>query len=144
MLKRPDHHDAEIVMRLYDLRREPVMREARRAVGGFWPRSYEEVGALLKLEHPLNAAFRQVSSYWEMAYGFARHGIVHADLLLESGGEGILLLAKMEPHLERLRKEYSPVAFRNAEWASKECEEGRRLIERFRIRRRQVLEAKSA
>lgn len=38
----PDHHDAEIVMRLYDLRREPVMRESREALNtGFWPGSYD-------------------------------------------------------------------------------------------------------
>jgi len=39
----PDHHDAEIVMRLYDLRRENVMRESREAINTqFWPRSFEE------------------------------------------------------------------------------------------------------
>jgi hypothetical protein len=140
----PDHHDAEIVMRLYDLRREALMRESRKAVAAFWPRSYDELFAVLKPDHPLNAPFRQVSTYWEMAYGFARHGIVHADLLLETGGEGIFLFAKAEPYLERFRQEYSAVALRNAEWASRECAEGRRLLEVFRARVRKVLETKPA
>jgi hypothetical protein len=142
--KEPDHHDAEIVMKLYELRREALMRESRKALGAFWPRSYDELAAVLKPEHPLNAAYRQVSSYWEMAYGFARHGIVHAELLLESGGEGILLFAKVEPYLQRLRQEYSAVAFRHAEWASRECAEGRRHLEVFRQRVRKMLEAKPA
>lgn len=138
----PDHQDAEIVMRLYDLRREALMRESRKAVAGFHPRSYDELSAVLKPDHPLNAAFRQVSTYWEMAYGFARHGIVHADLLLESGGEGIFLFAKVEPYLQRLRQDYSAVAFRHAEWVSRECAEGRRLLEVFRGRIKKALEAK--
>ena len=140
----PDHRDAEIVMKLYDLRREALIRESRKALAAFYPRTYDELAAVLKPDHPLNAPFRQVSTYWEMAYGFARHGIVHADLLLETGGEGIFLFAKVEPHLQRLRQEYSAVAFRHAEWASRECAEGRRLIEVFRARVRKVLETKPA
>ena len=140
----PDHQDAEIVMKLYDLRREALMRESRKALSAFYPRGYDELAAVLKPDHPLNAPFRQVSTYWEMAYGFARHGIVHADLLLETGGEGIFLFAKVEPHLQRLRQEYSAVAFRHAEWASRECAEGRRLIEVFRARVRKMLETKPA
>jgi hypothetical protein len=60
---KPDHHDAELVLKLYDLRREPVMRASRDAMlGKFWPKSYEDFVAVTKFDHPLNAAFRQVSS----------------------------------------------------------------------------------
>ena len=46
----PDHHDAELVLRVYDLRREPVMREARSAINGqFWPKSYDDVAAVLRV-----------------------------------------------------------------------------------------------
>ena len=41
-------------------------------------------------DHPLNVAFRQVTGYWEMVYGMARHGIVHADFLVENNGEGLI------------------------------------------------------
>jgi hypothetical protein len=75
----PDHRDAELVLRLYDLRREPVMRASRLAIVKFLPRSYDDVAALIKPDHPDNAAWRQVSSYFEMAYSFARNGIVPAD-----------------------------------------------------------------
>lgn len=136
----PDHHDAELALRVYELRREPVMRESRAAmIQKFWPKTYEDVLAVTKAEHPLNPAYRQVGSFWEMVYGFARHGVVHADFWLESNGEGLLVFAKVAPHLERLRAEVSATAFRNAEWVSRECAEGRRLFGVFTERVKKTL-----
>ena len=114
----PDHHDADLVLKLYDLRREPVMRESRKAINRtFWPKSYDDLMAVAaNPDHPLNAAFRQTSSYWEMVYGMAKYGIIHADFLMESSGEGLLLFAKVHPFLTAFRAATSPVAFQNAEW----------------------------
>ena len=76
----PDHHDAELVLQLYDLRRETVMRESRNAINSkFWPRNADEAVAVTGSEHPLNVAFRQTSGYWKMVFGMARHGIIHLD-----------------------------------------------------------------
>lgn len=130
----PDHRDAELVLRLYDLRREPVMRESRKAIVKFLPRSYDDVAALIKPDHPDNAAWRQVSSYFEMAYGFARHGIVPADFLAENAGEGLLLFAKIAPYLEQLRAETAPTALRNAEWLVEHSEYASTRVELFKAR----------
>lgn len=136
MKEKADHHDAEIVLKLYDLRREKVMRESRNAVNGtFWPKSYEDVKAIMvQMDHPLNAPLRQVASYWEMAYGFAKQGVVNVDLLLDSSGEGFLLFAKMQPYLTQLRKEYSPMMFQNTEWIATETIPGRQRFEMIRKR----------
>lgn len=139
----PDHHDVEMLLRVYELRREAVMRQSRDALRSqFWPRSYDDVAAVLRADHPLNAAYRQVSTYWEMVYGMVRHGIVHAEYFLESNGEGLFLFAKVAPHLDRLRKEYSPMVFRNAEWVATQCEPGRRLYEVIQARVRRMMEAR--
>lgn len=139
----PDHHDAELAIRVYELRREPVMRESRAAIiQKFWPRSFEDVQAIAKGDHPLNAAYRQVGSYWEMVYGFAKHGVVHPDFWLESNGEGLFVFARVAPFLERIRAELSPTAFRNAEWISKESAEGRRLLQMFSERVKKALASK--
>jgi len=139
----PDHNDAEIVLKLYDLRREAVMRQSRDAIGSqFWPKTYEDFSAVTKPDHPLNTAFRQVSTYWEMAYSFARHGIVNADFLIENSTEGLFLYAKVQPFLERFHREANPMAFRNAEWISTQCDEGRRRFEFVQARVRKMLEAK--
>ena len=138
----PDHHDAELILKLYDLRRESVMRDSRNAINAkFWPKSYEDFIALTKPDHPQNAAFRQTSSYWEMVYGMARHGIVHGDYLIENNGEGLFLYAKIQPYLERFRKEQaSPTAFQNAEWISKNTEEGKRRFETIQNRVKKMAE----
>lgn len=131
----PDHHDAELVLRLYELRRDDVMRESRRAlVTTFLPTSFEEVLAVTKAEHPLNDAFRQCSSYWEMTYAMARHGVMHADFMLESNGEGLLLFSRIEPWLAEYRAQVNPMGFRNAEWVATHSEMGRLIAERFRKR----------
>lgn len=136
----PDHHDAELVLKLYDLRREPVMRESRKTMLQFLPRSYEELIAVTVFTHPSNAAYRQVSSYWEMAYSFARHGVIHADFLVENAGEGLILFVKVEPYLERLRQDISPLAYRNAEWIATQCESGKRIHGLVRARVAKMLE----
>ncbi len=131
----PDHHDADLVLRLYDLRREATMREARRYIGAeFWPTSAEQLIAITRADHPGNASFRQVVTYWEMAFGLARHGIVNPDYLAENSGEGFFIFAKVYPWLEEYRTASSARAFRNAEWLSTQCEVGRDLFTFFRHR----------
>ena len=139
----PDYQDAELALRVYDLRRESVMRESRHLVNSqFWPKTFDDVKAVYQSGHSLNAAFRQVGTYWEMVYGIVRHGIVSPDYFMESNGEGLFVYARVAPHLQKLRAELSPSAFRNAEWVSQECAEGRRLFELFSTRVRKVLGTK--
>ena len=138
----PDHHDADLALRVYDLRRETVMRESRAAINQkFWPKTIEDVQAIVKPEHPLNAAYRQVASFWEMVYGFAKHGIVHPDFWLESNGEGLFVFAKVAPFLDRIR-EVSPTAYTNAEWIARESAVGQRLFALFSERVKKALASK--
>lgn len=131
----PDYHDADLVIRLYELRRETVMRVSRDTINGkFLPRTYEDLLAITAPDHPMNAAFRQVSSYWEMVYGMARHGIAHAEYLVENNAEGLLLFVKVAPYLERFRKDRAATAFQHAEWAARETGVGRQRFEMFKKR----------
>jgi hypothetical protein len=140
----PDHHDADLVIKLYDLRREPVMRESRNAINAkFWPRSAEEVIAVTANEHPLNTAFRQTSAYWEMVYGMASHGIIHPDFLVENSGEGLFLFARVEPYLAAVRQATSPRMFRNAEWVVANCLTAQAFMERYRARIKRTLESRA-
>lgn len=144
MLKEtPDHFDADLVLKIYDLRREEVMRESRNAINrDYWPRNAEEALAVLRPDHPLNRAWRQTSTYWEMVYSMARNGVVHADFLAENNGEGLLLYARVEPYLDALRQATSPRSFRNAEWVAKETETGRTIADTFRARVQKILASK--
>jgi hypothetical protein len=144
MLKEsPDHFDADLVLRIYDLRREEVMRESRDAMTrDFWPRTAEEALEVLRTDHPLNRPYRQTSAYWEMVYSMARHGIIHGDFLVENNAEGLLLFARVEPFLNQLRAASSPRAFRNAEWVATQTEMGRVIMEGFRARVAKTLAGK--
>jgi hypothetical protein len=142
-IETPDHHDAQLALRVYELRREAVMRESRNAINQkLWPRSYDDVQAVLKGDHPLNAAYRQVNTYWEMVYGMVKHRIVHPEYFMESNGEGVFLFARMEPYLESLRRDTSPLAYQNAEWVTRETARGKLQLELFRSRVRKMLESK--
>jgi hypothetical protein len=139
----PDYQDADLVLRVYEMRREPVMRASRDAVNGkFWPANYEEAKAITTAMHEFNAAYRQTGTYWEMVYGLVKHGIVDAEYFMETNGEGLLLYAKMEPYVEQLRKEFNPYVFRNTEWVAQETQRGRGLLEVFRGRVKKALEAR--
>lgn len=142
----PDHHDADLVVKLYELRREPVMRESRSSlVAKFLPASFDDLIAVTKPDHPLNAAFRQCTTYWEMVYSMARHGVVNGEFLMESSGEGLLLFTRIEPWLEQFRAQLgNPLALRNAEWIAKETELGRTIADRFRKRVQAHLQAAQA
>jgi hypothetical protein len=98
--------DAEIILKLYELRTETVMRQARAWVGGeFWPKTAEEYFAVS--ENPADAHnpwLRQVLSYWEMAAAMVVHGAVSAELFVDCNGEGFFLLAKFAPILDAVRE----------------------------------------
>jgi len=139
----PDHHDAELLIQVYDLRREAVMRAARRAIQrDFWPKTWADLESVLAAEHPLNEPYRQTGTYWEMVYSMVRHGIVSPAFWLENNGEGMFLFVKVEPFLDKLRAAGQPYAFRNAEWVAKECPEGRPLYDRIKARVAQLAAAR--
>lgn len=98
--------DAEIILKLYELRTESVMRQARAwMTGEFWPNTAEEFFAVaLNSADPHNAHFRQVTTYWEMAAAMVLHGAVSADLFVDCNGEGFFILAKFAHILEPIRE----------------------------------------
>ena len=133
--KKASPADGELILKLYDLRREAVMRQARLDMfTQFIPKSYEEFLAVTKGDHPLNTAYRMVSSYWEMAGSLAKQGALHAELLGENCGEGLFMFAKAQPYLERLRKDLAPTAFVNMEWVVKNSKEAARRLEPIKKR----------
>jgi hypothetical protein len=99
-------HDAEIILKLYELRTEAVMREARAwMTGEFWPATAEDYYAVAENPtHPHNAHLRQVLSYWDMAAAMVLHGAVSAELFTDCNGEGFYLLARFAHILDAVRE----------------------------------------
>lgn len=131
--EKPDYHDADLMLRVYEMRREAKTREHRDKLNfGFWPKSYDDVKAVQQYDHPLNAAWRQLSGYWEMVYGMARNGIVNADYLAETQGEGLFFFAKVAPYLEEIRRDGNPTTLQSVEWVANHSATGKRVFERVR------------
>jgi hypothetical protein len=101
----PTHHDAEIILKLYDLRREPVMREARSFLVQFAPKSLDE---MLKVANAFGtkeqAYLRQVAGYWEMAASLVNRGALNRELALDNFQEMFFVYAKVQPYLEEYRQ----------------------------------------
>lgn len=93
--------DADLILKLYTLRTEPTMREARKFVTTFNPASVDEVVALQRdFGSVHNGYWRQVLSYWEMAAAFVLRGVLDPELFLDCHGEPFFLYAKFTPYFE--------------------------------------------
>ncbi len=105
--------DAELILRLYDLRREEKMRKARNWYGGeFWPNSFEDVQKVfMNFEKEDNAYLRQVTSYWDMACSLVLHGSVNEDLFFDTTGEGVFVYCKLKPYIQQLRTAFNAPEF---------------------------------
>lgn len=136
----PTPADAQAVIQLYDLRREPLMRESREILLRWQPSSAEDLLAVTNFEHEHNAAFRQVTSYFELCFGLARRGAVHPELIAEWCGEGIFLFSKIEPFVDVYRAAVSPSAFQNTQWVVENTEWGRARLALFRERAKKARE----
>ena len=132
--RNPGFEDANLILKLYEMRREDVMRKSRDAISfGFWPQTFDDVTAIMDFSHQDNAAWRQVVSYWEMVFGFGHNGIVEPEFLVENSGEGVLLYMKVRAFLDRLRVD-SPTAFQHIEWAATQTDTGKQRVEFFEKR----------
>ena len=120
--------DAEIILKLYELRTETVMREARAwVIGQFWPKTVEDVFEVLQNPaHPHNPHLRQVLSYWEMAAALVLHGAVSAELFVDANGEGFFLLAKFAHILDGIREKNPPFLTKTSELVNRFSTAGQR------------------
>jgi hypothetical protein len=150
MPTKPTATDAELIMRLYDLRREAEMRKARNWwLTAFWPQSADDIMKIASaLGSQENNWLRQVGGYWEMAASFVLHGTLNADLFLEGSfsGEMFFIFAKVRPFLKELReKMQAPNMFGNIEKlinSSPKAQETFKMVEaRVTARRKAMAEA---
>jgi hypothetical protein len=93
--------DADLILKLYDLRREAVMREARNWFFTFNPTSAQDVIEVLLSEH--SGHYRMVISYWEMAAAMVNEGAIDEKLFNETNGEHIFVYAKIAPVVDEIR-----------------------------------------
>ena len=93
--------EADLILKLYELRRESVMREARSWFFSFNPKTTDDFTAILASDK--SAYYRMVTSYWDMAASLVNNGAIDPQMFNDANGEHVFVYAKLEPFLEDLR-----------------------------------------
>jgi hypothetical protein len=99
--------DAQLILQLYDLRREAEMRKARKYCDNeFWPENYQEFHAILMAwDTQEHTWLHQVLAYWDMAASLVLRGALNPDLFADNSHQMYFLYAKLKPFLQPARKE---------------------------------------
>ena len=153
MSKKPTPTDAQLIMQLYELRREPEMRKARNWwVADFWPQSAEDFLNVARTPRTQeNNWLRQVAGYWSMAASFVNHGTLSEDLFLQPAvsGEMFIMFGKVQPFLKDLREKLGdPELFASVEKVITNSKYGRDrlkfMLKRVEMMRERMTGAKAA
>lgn len=119
--------EASLILRLYELRREQVMREARNwYFREFHPQSMADFNNTMFSEH--SGYLRMVVTYWDMAAALVNNGAISLELFDDSNGEHIGVFSKIEPLLGEIRAAYSPKFAANLEKLIDATPDGRKRV----------------
>src|SRR5271169_2082951 len=145
MRDHPDHHDAELLLRLYDLRREARLREAREwYIGKFQAESAEDFSKKFPSGSPENASFRMVVSYWDMAASIVSQGLIKEEFFFENTTEFWIVWAKLKPIAPAMReRRKNPHIWKNLQELAERFEKWmeKRAPEALEVFRKQVVNA---
>lgn len=123
MHPRPTYDDANLILRLYEMRREDRMRKARAWFASTCKgvHTFEALMAIAPGGSDENASFRMVVSYWDLAASFVTSGVLHRELFFQSGREMLVVWVRLRQLLPSLRAAYKdPNYMRNLETVGQE------------------------
>ncbi len=138
--------EAELILKLYELRREPVMRQARSYIGGeFAPQSVEDFVGLV-INGGQHASFiLQVYGYWDMLAAFVVHGALSEALVYDTCQEMYFQYAKIQPYLTGFRERMNlPEFLRSIEKVVEGSAEGQARLSVMRKNLSLLAEARGA
>jgi Domain of unknown function (DUF4760) len=105
MVIKPTYDDANLILRLYEMRREERMRTAREWFGqNFHFHTIEEFNRGCPQGSSMNAYVRMVTSYWEMVASFITGGILNQELFFQSGMELLFVWERIRPLVPEMRE----------------------------------------
>jgi hypothetical protein len=121
----PDNYDAELLLRLYDLRREAKLRQGREwFTREFQAKTFEDYLAQAPMGSENSALFRMTIGYWDMAASLVNHGLINEDLFFENTGEFWLVWDKVRNVAPTLReRNKNPMVWKNLETLAEKYEQ---------------------
>lgn len=131
------HEDANLILKLYELRREEVMRKARNwYVLEFNPSTMEEIVEVFMSDK--SAYYRMVTSYWDMAASLVNNGAIDEQMFSDANMEHVVVYAKLEPFVEELREKFNnPQGLRHLEQLVMRKPDAKELLSSLRERFKQ-------
>lgn len=134
---------ADLILKLYDLRREEKMREARDWFPTFFPNSAQEIMSTI-VNPATSGKFRMVISYWDMAAALVNHGAIDEAMFHESTGEHIMVFSKIELYIAELREMFdNPNFLLNLEKLIMRMPNSREMLEKRRLLMKRMMQART-
>ncbi len=135
---------ANLILKLYDLRREEVMRKARDWMISYFPESLDEIIATY-MDEQTSAYLRMVVSYWDNAAVLVNHRAIDEDMFNEMNGEHIMVFSKIYPFLNEIREKFNNEKFlMNLEKLIMRMPDAENMLETRRKATKERIEAKKA
>jgi hypothetical protein len=124
MMANPTHEQGELQLKLFDLRREARLRQARDWFNQkFFPTSLDDAMQIAPMGTEAGTNFMMVVSYWDRVCAYLNHGLLHEELFFETDGEFFFVWERVKPTIEEGRKRWSnPLFLGNLEKAAKKYE----------------------
>lgn len=116
MARKPVHADATLLLRLYEIRRDPELRKARAwFLTKFKAKSWDEIGKKYLSHTDEDRWFRMTISYWEMVATLVNRGVLHDELFFEHTGEDVVTWERCKPWIAGARAAIRPTYLHNFE-----------------------------
>ena len=111
------YEDVNLILRLYELRREEKLRQARQwFVANFYAQTMDDLNRIAAPGSEGHTYLRMVASYWEMVASFITSGVLNQELFFESGGELLLVWERMRHVAPAMRTTFkNPSVWKNLE-----------------------------
>jgi hypothetical protein len=100
----PTYDDVQLILKLYELRREERLRRARAWFSSsFRVKMMDDFIRLCPVGSEENASYRMVVTYWEMVASFVTSGVLHKELFFQSGRELLFVWERIRDLVPNLR-----------------------------------------
>ncbi len=120
-MRKPTQADGELLLRLYDIRREPELRRARKwFLSEFQPSGWPEIKARYLTQSDEDRWLRMTIGYWEMVGALVNHGVLHAELFFDPTSEDMDVWRRCEPWIEGARADIRPTYLQHLEKMAKD------------------------
>jgi hypothetical protein len=134
---------AQLILTLYEQRREETMRKARDFWVMFDPETVEDFMAAGT--GPQSGMVRMVIGYWEMAASLVENGAIDRKMFCDSGTEFLVVFGKIEPLLPAIREKFNNPNFAvNLERLALSLPDARQQIDGMRARIKGLIAARKA